>query len=77
MEETETCKACGACCKKHWLVKLNGKHEKEMLENHIVSGEYMFTDECPYFKNNKCTIQDDKPNKCKEYFCEGNPPKIK
>lgn len=76
MEETEICKACGACCKKHWLVKLDGKHEKEMFKDYIVFEEYMFTSECPYFKDNKCTTQNDKPQRCKEYFCEGNPPEV-
>lgn len=65
-----TCIGCGECCKKHWLVRLTGKHEKQLFENQIVFGEFIWTDECSYLNDGKCTIQDIKPHKCKEYFCE-------
>ena len=68
----EECKSCGKCCKKDWLVKLSGKREISLFEGHILFGEFVNTSLCPYFKSNKCSIHEDKPFKCKEYFCEGN-----
>jgi hypothetical protein len=64
------CISCGTCCKKHWLLRLTSKYEKSLFEGYLVFGEYFWTDECPYFNNNKCIIQENKPYKCKEYFCE-------
>lgn len=64
------CIGCGKCCSKHWLLRLSNNHEKEVFKDHIVCGEFIWTDECPFFINNKCEIQDDKPYKCKQYFCE-------
>lgn len=66
------CDACGQCCKKHWLVKLIGRHEKEFFKDQLVIGEYMWVDECPHFKENKCLIfgQEIRPYKCKKYYCE-------
>jgi len=64
------CIGCGECCKKHWLLKLTNEYEKSLFKNFIVFGEYIWTDQCPYLKDNKCQIQKDKPYKCKEYFCE-------
>ena len=64
------CIACGKCCQRHWLVHLKGKREMKLFKNHIVFGEYLWTDECPYFQNNRCTIHSGKPYKCKEYLCE-------
>lgn len=67
----EECKACGKCCKKHWLVRLHGRSEIEMFKNHIVFGNYIWTDLCPHLKGGKCEVHEDKPQRCKEYFCEG------
>lgn len=64
------CIGCGECCKKHWLLRLSGKGEKKLFKGHIVYGEFIWTDQCPYFKNNKCNIHSSKPYRCKEYFCE-------
>jgi Fe-S-cluster containining protein len=64
------CIGCGKCCNKHWLVKLTTNQEKQQFAEHIVFGEFMWTDLCPYLKDNKCTIQNNKPRKCSEYFCE-------
>ena len=64
------CIGCGECCKKHWLLRLTSEYEKSLFKGYVVFGEYIWTDECPYQKDNKCTIQNDKPFRCKEYFCE-------
>ena len=64
------CIGCGDCCKKHWLLRLTGNHEKKLFKKNIVFSNFIWTDECPYLKNDKCTIQNDKPYNCKEYFCE-------
>jgi Fe-S-cluster containining protein len=64
------CISCGECCKKHWLLHLKSDYEKSLFKSLIVYGEYIWTDQCPYLQNNKCSIHDDKPYKCKEYFCE-------
>jgi Fe-S-cluster containining protein len=69
-EQIVDCIGCGECCSKHWLLRLTGNHEKNMFKDHIVFGEYIWTDECPYFIDNKCQINDNKPHKCKEYYCE-------
>lgn len=68
------CKACGKCCNKHWLLKLIGRHEKEFFMDQIVFGTFIWTDECPHRKDNKCIIfgHDNRPSKCKEYLCEGD-----
>ena len=72
MNDIDICKACGKCCKKHWLVKLTNNHEKELFKDSIVDGSYIWTDECKFLINNKCTIHDERqPYKCKQYFCEG------
>lgn len=42
-----------------------------MFKEHLVYGEFIWTDECPYLKNNICEIHDNKPMNCKKYFCEG------
>ena len=65
-----TCIGCGQCCQKHWKVKLSRKHELELFKNHVIDGGYVFTDECPYLDGKKCIIQEEKPYKCKEYYCE-------
>lgn len=65
------CIACGKCCKKHWLLRLTSEHEKSLFDN-IVFGNFIWTDQCKYQVNNKCTIHEDSPQRCKEYFCEGN-----
>lgn len=67
----DNCTLCGRCCTKHWLLKLTNNHEKEMFKEHLVYGEFIWTDECPYLKNNICEIHDNKPMNCKKYFCEG------
>jgi Fe-S-cluster containining protein len=66
------CIGCGNCCKKHWLLRLTSEYEKSLFEGFIVFGEYIWTDLCPYLKDNKCTIQADKPYRCKQYFCENH-----
>lgn len=67
----EECKACGKCCEKHWLVKLTNDREKERFPQSKYDKGFMWTDQCPYLKAGKCTTHDDKPLKCREYFCEG------
>lgn len=68
----DECITCGKCCKKHWLVKMTNEREKKMFKGHLISGEYIWTDECKYLVNGKCKIHDERqPYKCKEYFCEG------
>ena len=67
-----TCNACGKCCKKHWLLRLSGKHEMKLFEGQIVFGDFIWTNECKYLVDNKCNIHEYSPTKCKEYFCEGN-----
>lgn len=44
-----------------------------MFKDSLVSGEYIWTDECKYLSNEgKCQIHDERqPYRCKEYFCEG------
>jgi Fe-S-cluster containining protein len=66
------CKACGKCCNKHWIVRLTSKHEIELFGDDVVFGNYIWTDECKFLKDGKCGIHDNKPKKCKDYFCEGN-----
>lgn len=56
--------------KKHWLVRLTNKHEKELFKKFIVFNDYIWTDSCPYFIDNKCKIHEEKPFKCKEFYCE-------
>lgn len=69
----ETCIACGKCCNKRWLVKLSSEREKSLFGDKVVFGEFIWTNECPYLINNKCSIHDERqPFRCKEYFCEGN-----
>ena len=70
MEEFQ-CKICGKCCQKHWLVKLSTDKEKEKFKDQMVFGGFMWTDLCSYLKDGKCDIHEEKPFKCKEYFCEG------
>lgn len=67
------CNACGKCCRKHWLVKMTNEREKKMFKGSLISGEYIWTDECRYQNiNGKCKVHGEKqPYKCKEYFCEG------
>lgn len=67
------CIGCGNCCKKHWLVKLTNKHELELFEGSVVFGDYIWTDECKYQIDNKCSIHENKPYRCKEFECEGQP----
>ena len=74
METNEdVCKACGKCCGKHWLLRLTGRHEKEFFKDSIVFEEFIWTDECPHRKDDKCGIygHDHRPSRCGEYFCEG------
>ena len=33
MENKDICTGCGNCCKKHWLLKLTNKYEKEFFKN--------------------------------------------
>ena len=67
-----TCKACGKCCQKHWLVKMTNKYEKALFTGDLIAGEYIWSDECKFLKNGKCAIHDERqPYKCKLYFCEG------
>jgi len=63
--------ACGKCCEKHWLVHLSGNKELKMFKEQLVFIDYMWTDLCPYLKDGKCAIQDNKPQRCKDFFCEG------
>ena len=67
----DDCIACGRCCKKHWLVRLTSQREIDLFGDDVVFGKFIWTDECKFYKDNKCTIHTDKPQKCKEYFCEG------
>lgn len=69
MIDEKNCIGCGECCKKHWLVRLTNEYEKSLFDN-IVFGQFIWTDQCPYHIDNKCTIHEDKPYKCKEYYCE-------
>lgn len=64
------CIGCGKCCSNKWLVKLTSKSEIDIFGDSVVFGNYIWTNECPFFINNKCTIQNEKPLKCKEYYCE-------
>ena len=64
------CIGCGECCQKHWKVKLSGRHELELFKDQLIAGDYIFTDECQFLDGKKCTIQEEKPHKCKEYYCE-------
>ena len=64
------CIACGKCCKKHWLLKLTNEKEKELFKDSIIFGEFIWTDQCKYLKENKCINHDNRPYKCREYFCE-------
>ena len=68
----DECKACGRCCEKHWLLKLTSEYEKSLFGDDVVYGDFIWTDQCKYLKEGKCTIHEDKPFRCKEYFCEGN-----
>lgn len=68
----EECISCGKCCRQHWLLKLTNNYEKRLFEGKLVFGDYIWTDQCKFFAENKCTIHDERqPYKCKEYFCEG------
>jgi Fe-S-cluster containining protein len=64
------CLTCdGRCCKHHWIIRLE-EDEKHLFEGHIIWGKFIWTDECPYFIDNKCSIHDKKPRKCTKYYCE-------
>ena len=69
MIDEANCIGCGECCKKHWLVRLTSEHEKSLFDNKV-AGEFIWTDQCPYHVDNKCAIHENKPFKCKEYYCE-------
>jgi Fe-S-cluster containining protein len=73
MMDEAVCIACGKCCKKHWLLRLTSEHEKSLFGDAMVFGNFIWTDQCKYQVNNKCTIHEDSPQRCKEYFCEGRP----
>jgi len=66
----DECKACGKCCKKHWLLRLMGEQEISLFGDDVVYGSFIWTDQCKYNVDGKCTIHENKPYKCKEYFCE-------
>lgn len=66
----DNCIGCGECCKKHWLLRLTSEREKTLFVNDIVYGNFIWTDKCKYFIDNKCSIHEEKPFRCKEYYCE-------
>ena len=66
----DNCIGCGKCCNKHWLLKLTSNSEIELFSDSVVFGSFIWTDECKYLIDNKCSIHENKPFKCKEYFCE-------
>jgi len=66
----DNCIGCGECCKKHWLLRLTSEHEKTLFVNDIVYGSFIWTDACKYYIANKCSIHEEKPFRCKEYYCE-------
>ena len=70
MSAKVSCLACGMCCNKHWLLKLTSNSEIKLFEDQLIYGEYIWTDQCKFLKNNKCTNHINRPQKCKEYFCE-------
>ena len=67
----DDCQACGKCCEKHWLLRLIGEREISLFGDDVVYGSFIWVDQCKYNVDGKCTIHEDKPHKCKEYFCEG------
>ena len=67
----DDCVACGKCCNKKWLVRLTSKREIELFGDDVVFGNFIWTDKCKFKKGSICTIHEDKPFKCKEYYCEG------
>jgi len=67
----DDCIACGKCCDKSWLVRLTNRREIELFGDDVVYGKFIWTDKCKFKKDNICTIHEDKPHKCKEYYCEG------
>lgn len=68
--ENVHCVGCGNCCKKHWLIRLTSEYEKSLFVDDIVFGNFIWTDQCKYFLNGRCSIHENNPRKCKEYFCE-------
>jgi len=64
------CIGCGKCCNKHWLLRLTSEYEKSLFTNQLVYNDFIWTDECQYNVNNKCSIHENKPSRCKEYYCE-------
>lgn len=67
----DTCNACGKCCNKHWLLRLLNQREIDLFGDDVVYGSFIWTDTCKYLKDGMCSIHEEKPYKCKEYFCEG------
>ena len=68
----DECKACGKCCQKHWLLRLTNEQEISLFGDDVVYGKFIWTDQCKFLAEGKCTIHDDNPYRCNEYFCEGN-----
>lgn len=66
----DKCKLCAKCCKKHWLIKLTNQRELDLFGDDVVFGNFIWADKCKYLKDNRCTIYEDRPLKCKQYFCE-------
>lgn len=64
------CIGCGKCCNNKWLVKLTIQKEIDMFGDSVVFGNYIWTNECQFLVDNKCSIHENKPLKCKEYYCE-------
>ena len=64
------CISCGKCCHKHWLLRLTSPRELELFKNQIVYGNFIWTDECVFLKENKCINWENRTQKCKDYFCE-------
>lgn len=70
------CKQCGACCK---FFRLPVRNEKELVKqfiNHFgfeletYDIEVSFKGKCKNLINNKCSIYENRPELCKEFYCK-------
>jgi Fe-S-cluster containining protein len=75
------CKKCGLCC---LFVEVNMKHnsfDKEWMDfitttrpdNFIFANNnktLKIVQRCKYLKDNQCSIYENRPEKCKNYFCK-------
>lgn len=71
------CRNCGECCKVFRMFPKNRKELIKHFEKHFGfklksydNFEIIIRGECEHLKNNKCLKYEERPGKCKEFFCK-------